>query len=108
MIRADAIYLVSESPEAHGVFEPHHEEQRLVPAEIRSVSRSELYRAKQYGLEPEYVFILTDYAEYNGEKIALWNDNRWAVIRTYVDNERIELTVEKASVDSTYEEAVMT
>ena len=96
MIRADAIYLIAESPEAHGIFEPHHEEKRLVPAEIQSVSRSELYRAQANGLNPEYVFVLTDYAEYNGEKIAEWNGTRWAVIRTYVDNERIELTYEEA------------
>lgn len=100
MIRADAIYLISESPEAHGIFEQHSETKRLVPAEIRSVSRSELYRAQSNGLNPEYVFILQDYAEYDGEKVVEWNSKRWAVIRTYVDNEKIELTVEEASVDA--------
>lgn len=100
MIRADAIYLVAEDPEEHGIFEERQETPRLVPADIRSVSGAEVYRAKQYGLNPEYVFILSDYAEYDGEKIVVWNDVRWAVIRTYVDHEKIELTVERAAVDA--------
>lgn len=100
MIRADAITLIAESPEAHGVFDNYAESKRVVPAEIRSVSRSEFFRAKENGLNPEYVFVLADYAEYEGEKIAEWNGERWAVIRTYVDREKIELTVEPATIDS--------
>lgn len=100
MIHADVIYLIEENPEAHGIFEAHQETQRMVYAEIRSVTMSETYRAMENNIRPEYVFVLADYAEYNGEKIAIWNGKRYAIVRTYVANEKIELTVEGATVDA--------
>lgn len=95
MIRADVIKLVTENPEAHGVFETAVDTGQEVFAEIRSVTRSEAYAAKSAGLNPEYVFRLTDYADYNGQRKCTWNDVPYRIIRTYVDGQSIELTVEK-------------
>ena len=95
MIRADVIQLVTENPEAHGVFETPESSSTQVFAEIRSVTRSEAYNAKSAGLEPEYIFRLTDYADYYGQKKCLWNGVSYKISRAYVDGQAIELTVQK-------------
>lgn len=95
MIRAEVIKLITENPEAHGVFETPDDAAEQVFAEIRSVTRSESYLAKSAGLDPEYIFRLTDYADYNGQRKCIWNGVPYRIIRTYVDGQSIELTVEK-------------
>lgn len=95
MIRADVIQLVTENPEAHGVFDTPEENSVQVFAEIRSVTRAEAYAAKSAGLDPEYVFRLTDYADYAGQRKCIWNGEQYKIIRTYVDGQAIELTVQK-------------
>ena len=101
MIRADVITLVAEDPEAHGVFEERDEDGRDVFAEIRSVGFNEFYSAKSAGIEPTIVFVLADYMEYGGEKIVLFDDERYRVVRTYTDGQTIELTCEPATNDRT-------
>lgn len=93
MVRADVIYLVSESPEARGVFETAQRTKRMVFCEVRSVGMSEAYEAKGHDLSLEYVFDLSDYAEYNGEKIVEYNGVMYDVFRTYVNGQKIEITV---------------
>lgn len=93
MVRADVVYLVSETPAARGVFEPVERTKRMVYCEVRSVGMSEVYEAKGHDLEPEYVFDLSDYAEYNGEKIVEYNGVLYDVFRTYVNGQKIEITV---------------
>lgn len=100
MVRATTIDLLNESPEAHGVFESVTETVTTVFAEIRSVSRSEFYQAMSAGIEPELVFRLTDYADYNGQKVFTFNSERWRVIRTYTDGQSIELTARRATNDA--------
>lgn len=95
MIRAEVINLVTENPEAHGVFETPEDTTTQVFAEIRSVSRAESYAAKSVGLDPEYIFRLTDYADYAGQRKCTWNGVPYRILRTYVDGQSIELTVEK-------------
>lgn len=99
MVRADCIELVTEDPAAHGVFDKPKETTRRVFADVRSVGSAEFYRAKSNGLSPSLVFDLSNFAEYQGEKIVLYNGKRYAVIRTYVNGEKIEITVEEASDD---------
>ena len=101
MIKATTVDLVSEAPEAHGVFEAHTEPKTTVYAEIRSVTRTEYYRAKEAGIEPSFVIRLTDYGDYHGEKIVECDGKRYRVVRTYVSNMSIELTVEEATNDRT-------
>ena len=115
MICDDIIYLVAESPDAHGIFEAHNETQRMVFAQVRSVSAWEYWRAKDNGLNPTYIFRLSDAVDYNGEKICIYNGERYRITRTnnvIVNNDKagetdgraIDLTVERATVDSTFTE----
>ena len=60
MINCDVIYLIAESPEAHGIFSPPAESERMVFCEVNSVSRYEFWRAKENGVTPTYVFRLSD------------------------------------------------
>ena len=99
MIRAEMIQLISENPEAHGVFNAVSEVSREVFAEIRSVGFTEYYAARSAGIEPSIVFQLADYMEYNGEKIVGYNSNRYRVVRTYTNGQTIEITCEVATND---------
>lgn len=100
MIRADVITFLTEAP--HGIFEANAPTEREVFAEIHSVRQSEFYKALNDGIEPQYTFILTDYADYNGEKLCKYNDNLYDVIRTYtpVKGQTIEITVKKHEVNA--------
>lgn len=100
MIRNDVIELIGEDPSAHGIFDNPTETARRVFCEVRSVGMSEFYRAREQDLHPDFVFVLSDYAEYKGEKICAYHGKRYRIIRTYVDRQRIELTVEEATVDA--------
>lgn len=94
MVKADVLTLIAEE-QPRGVFDPPKETTRDVFCEVRSVGFNEQYRAESIGLHPELVFRLSDYAEYEGEKLCEYNGERFHIIRTYVQGERIDLTVEK-------------
>lgn len=95
MVRADILYLIDEAPKAHGVFDAYTPTERMVYCTVRSVGMNELYTAKSLGLNPEYVFELADYAEYRGEKLCKYNDVQYNIVRTYVNGQKIEITVER-------------
>ena len=99
MIRDDECYLISQNPDTHGVFDPPEETERMVLCAVRSVGANEFYRAKEYGLNPQLVFVLSDLLDYEGEKQLRYGDKRYDVIRTYCDGFGIELTVEEAKTD---------
>lgn len=101
MVRADVIELIAESPEAHGVFDVRTETAQRTPCTVRSVGMREYYEAKAAGLEPDVVFRLTDADDYSGEKIVLWNGMRYRVVRTWIQNDGIDLTCEMATNDRT-------
>lgn len=96
----DVITLVSESPAAHGVLDEITETQKQVFCTVRSVGMSEAYQAMSNGLHPQFVFILSDYADYDGEKVAIYNGKRYRVIRTYRQNQGLEMTVEEVTIDA--------
>lgn len=96
----DVITLVSESPAAHGVLDEITETQKQVFCTVRSVGMSEAYQAMSNGLHPQFVFILSDYADYDGEKVAIYNGKQYRIIRTYRQNQGMELTVEEATIDA--------
>lgn len=81
MIRATDIVLLGEDP--HGVFENTTMSERTVPAEIKSVTMREFYLARNDGIEPEIVFKLADYADYQGEKLLIHDGVVYDVIRSY-------------------------
>lgn len=100
MIRADVITLLSEEP--HGVFDQNTPQETDVFAEIRSVRQKEFYLALNEGIQPTYVFVLTDYADYDDQKLIRYNDELYDVVRTYtpVDGQTIEITVRKHEVNA--------
>ena len=69
------------------------ESTRDVFADVRSVGMREKYEALQAGLNPELVFVLADYEEYEGEDEIDYDDERYRVIRTYRNGQTLEITV---------------
>lgn len=100
MVRATTITLLGEDPKAHGVFDAPTETGIEVYVEAISVSQNEFYKAMQNGLEPEIVFMLTDYGDYNGEKVFLYGEERYRVIRTYIKEEALYIVAGKAAADA--------
>lgn len=72
---------------------------REVLCGLRSVTRSEFYRANATGYKPELVFILADYYDYNGETLVDYDGQRYRIIRTYRTGQALELVVTKASAE---------
>lgn len=103
MVRLITITLISDDPTAHGVFDTPTETRREVMAEVRSITRNEAYQARSLGLSPEIVFVISDYADYEGESRVLWNEIEYKVIRTYTGSrsgereEEIELICERSN-----------
>lgn len=76
--------------------------ERTVFCQVNSVARSEFYAAAQAGLHPEYIFVLSHFRDYEGEKTIkytdwLGRDHTLYVTRTYrvPDSDRLELTAEE-------------
>ena len=99
MVRATTITLIGEDPKAHGVFDAPDNIENVVFAEVMSASQNEFYKARQNGLEPELVFKLTDYGDYDGQKIIEYDDKRWRVIRTYIQEEALFIVAGRAKAD---------
>lgn len=109
----DVIYLVNESPEAHGIFDPPNETTTMVYCEVLSVEKTESVRAFNHrsalsgGLRsfnnemmPRFVFRLSEYADYNGQKVVIHNGTRYRVIRSDVKGQSVELTVGEVTADA--------
>lgn len=58
------------------------EKTRKVLANISSVKQSEFYQAQVSGLKPEIVFKIRSF-EYKDEKLVLYKNKKYDVIRTY-------------------------
>lgn len=76
--------------------------ERTVFCKVNSVARSEFYAAAQAGLHPEYIFVLSHFRDYEGEKIIKYTDwlNRehtLYVTRAYriPDADTLEITAEE-------------
>lgn len=50
---------------------------------IKSVARSEFYTARQAGYDPQIIFEIADYFDYNDEQIVEYCEKFYKVIRTY-------------------------
>lgn len=109
MICDDVITLVSETPGGHGVFDTYTESKRTVFCQVRSVSQSEWWSAKSNGLHPEFVFRISDKADYENEKICIYNGVRYRIVRANIvisnredmtDGQMVDLTVERITVDA--------
>ena len=100
MICDDVIYLISDDPTPHGVFETRQRSEKRVFCTVRSVSSADYWRAKSSGLAPEKVFVLSDLIDYNGEMLIRHGEGTEAryynVVRTYANGRELEITVEAA------------
>lgn len=94
MINADEIILIAEN-QPDGAFDERTETRHRVYCNVRSVGMRENYEAHSAGLDPELVFVLSDIAEYAGEMLAEYHGTRYRVVRTYVTQTKVELTVER-------------
>ena len=66
----------------NGVWRDTREEARTILARMDDVSRGEFFAAGQYGMRPEFRFIVNP-VEYQGEMVCAWNGRRYAIYRTY-------------------------
>lgn len=96
----DVITLVGETPAAHGVFSAPAVSERKVYCSVRSVGMQEAYQAMANGLHPTYVFAISDFKDYEGEKILRFHGKNFRVIRTYRTGFGIELTCSEATIDA--------
>ena len=96
MIRSSTVTLIKASPEPRGVFETPVETPRNVFCGVASVGMRETYEAMASGYAPEIKLVLSDYAEYQGERKCLFEGVRYRILRTYVrDDYQIELVLER-------------
>lgn len=72
-------------------------EDREVFVRPRSVYANEFYQAANSGLKPAVVLVLPNFADYNGEKVVLFEGREYTVLRTYQtpDRDALELTLEE-------------
>lgn len=70
--------------------------EREVFANIKSIGMKEKYEALSVGLNPELVFILPDYYEYQNEEKAEYDGIEYDIIRTYRTGRMIEVVVSRA------------
>ena len=97
---AGEAFLISATPNAHGIFGPHTESMRKVFCQELSVGRTEMYAAMTQGLQPELVLRLTHDFEYQGECAVQYNGIRYDIIRTYrTTMDGIELTLQRSNAD---------
>lgn len=59
---------------------------------VNSVYRDEYYSAGNVGLKPSYTVTMHGF-EYNGEQKIVYEEKEYDVLRTYVDEDLLELTV---------------
>ena len=97
MYEKTAIYLISQSPDPHGVADPVAETERMVYATVRSVNFAEIYQAMTQGMEPTYIFRLQNRADYDGERYLRYDGGRYRVIRAYRVGNGVDLTVEEVA-----------
>ena len=78
------------------------EEERQVFCKVQTVGRTEFYQAAQADMHPEFLFILSHYKDYEGEKIVKYTDwmgreHKLYVTRAYrsPNGDSVELTCEE-------------
>ena len=96
MLKANAVTLIREAPEAHGVGVDPTETRREVYCTVRSIGQQEAYQAMGIGLNPTLKVIVPHDFEYEGEQICELDGVRYNILRTYVtEADGIELTLQR-------------
>ena len=65
-----------------------------VVCEVNSVSRSEWYDAGKLGLKAQFQFTI-HFSDWHDEEVLIYQENRYAVYRTYRNGDRLELYAER-------------
>lgn len=97
MDKSDVIKLVKETPvrNEYKVLTTEKTE-REVFCQVHTISQKEFFKAGEQGLKPQYRFTIANNADYEGEKLIIYNGKEYAVYRSFVKNtEAIELYVEE-------------
>ena len=97
MVKADIVKLISRSYVLDDIGVPVATETATeIPAEVRSITRSEWEAAGQQGLNAAHV-LLTPECNYDGQEIAVFRGVRYGIYRTYVPagSEMLELYLER-------------
>ena len=70
---------------------------REVFVKPRSVSRNDFYQAALSGLKPSIVLVISTAEDYQGEKVVLFEDKEYTVLRVYQrpEKDEVELTLEE-------------
>ena len=95
----DVVILITESdPTYDSEGNPTYtrtEQERFVRE--RSVTRSEFYTAAQADLQPEKILILSNYIDYDGQRLAEYHGQEYSIIRTYraPESDELELVLSK-------------
>lgn len=84
MDRSTQITLVTQTrtQDANGVWRNGNPTEKVVFAQVSSVTRAEFFAAGESGIKPEFCFTMLA-AEYNGETTILYNGAAYAVYRTF-------------------------
>lgn len=95
------LYTAEETQDQYGNIKETYTE-REVFVKPRSISRSEFYNAATAGLKPELTLVLSNPMEYQGEKLAKFEDTIYEVIRVYQkpESDSIELTLQNRIADN--------
>ena len=97
MLRANAVDLITVSPQAAGVGVERTETKRTVYCTVKSIGQQEAYLAMGQGLNPELKVILAHDFEYEGERLCMIDGIRYDILRPYVtETDGIELTLQRA------------
>lgn len=79
---------------------------RQVLCQVQTVGRTEFYQAAQADMHPEYVFKLSHFRDYLGEKLLEYTDwtgatRQYVITRTYKDpnGDALELTAEERIIN---------
>ena len=70
---------------------------RRVFCKSASISMREFYEANANDFYPERKFILSDYLDYDDERMVEYEGRRYRVLRTYQPDQELELIVTRAS-----------
>lgn len=62
---------------------------------IESVARSEYYEAATQDLKPEITMTISHNIDYGGQKLVMYNDKLYDVLRTYWKGDTVELVLAK-------------
>ena len=83
----DVITLIKEKVTGHDQYgnEIREEYRREVFCQVFSITRNEFYSAATANLHPELTVRLSDFMDYEGEKLALYAGSFYSIIRTYRD-----------------------